>query len=111
MSNEQVLKQFDDWLKDDSSAAALVMRQWLVPVEGKDAVIFPPTYPIEQNKPGYNIDRFEQDRSSVCQIDSVGSQANRIEPIFKREPYPRCLCHCSVLRIGAGITRGVPSLS
>lgn len=87
MSNEQLLKRFDEWLKEDSSAAALVMRQWLVPVEGRDAVIFPPTYPIEQNKPGYNIDRFEQDRSSVCQIDSVGSQANRIEPIFKREPY------------------------
>ncbi|HID75039.1 MAG TPA: type I-U CRISPR-associated protein Cas7, partial [Planctomycetaceae bacterium] len=26
-------------------------------------------------------------QASVCQIDSVGSQANRMEPIFKREPY------------------------
>jgi CRISPR-associated protein Csb1 len=25
----------------------------------------------------------------VCQIDSVGSQANRMEPIFKREPYSK----------------------
>ncbi len=93
MSNEQVLKRFDDWLKDDSPAAALAMRQWLVPVEGKDAVIFPPTYAKperlkEEDWLGYNIDRFG-DGSSVCQIDSVGSQANRMEPLFKREPYSK----------------------
>ncbi len=87
MTNEQLkVDRFDSWLKDDSDIAALVARQWLVPVEGKDAVIFPPTYPIEQNEAGYNIDRFD-DGSSVCQIDSVGSQANRMEPIFKREKY------------------------
>lgn len=91
MSEHQVhLGQFDEWLKDESDVAALVMRQWLEPVEGKDAVIFPPTYPIDQNKAGYNIDRFE-DGSNVCQIDSVGSQANRIEPIFKREKYKHLL--------------------
>lgn len=78
--------RFDDWLKDDSDIAALVMREWLEPVEGKDAVIFPPTYPLDNNKPGYNVDRFD-DGSSVCQIDSVGSQANRMEPIFKRKRY------------------------
>lgn len=91
MSNADVLTQFDDWLKDGSPIAALVMRQWLEPVEGKDAVIFPPTYAKpERTKDedwlGYNIDRFE-DGSSVCQIDSVGAQANRIEPLFKKEPY------------------------
>ena len=44
--SEQRIKseQFDGWLKDDSEVAALVMRQWLEPVDGKDAVIFPPTY-------------------------------------------------------------------
>jgi len=102
MNDQKVkLDQFDEWLKDDSDVAALVMRQWLEPVEGKDAVIFPPTYakpkpsrdnPIpmkkedEENWLGYNIDRFK-DGTSVCQIDSVGSQANRMEPIFKREEY------------------------
>jgi len=92
MSNEKVkLDQFDEWLKDDSEVAALVMRQWLEPVEGKDAVIFPPTYAKpermkEEDWLGYNIDRFE-DGTSVCQIDSVGSQANRMEPIFKRQKY------------------------
>jgi CRISPR-associated protein Csb1 len=79
---------FDAWLKEDSDIAALVMRQWLEPVEGKDAVIFPPTYPIgdKGDKAGYNIDECK-DGSNVCQIDSVGSQANRMEPIFKRQPY------------------------
>src|SRR5438552_17155021 len=93
MSDNQVLEQFDSWLKDDSPVAALVMRQWLVPVEGKDAVIFPPTYASPEGKRpedwlGYNIDRLD-DGSSVCQIDSVGSQANRMEPIFKCERYSK----------------------
>lgn len=81
-----MITRYDAWLKGDSDVAALVMRQLLEPVEGKDAVIFPPTYPVERDKAGYNIDRFD-DGSSVCQLDSVGSQANRMEPIFKGERY------------------------
>ena len=87
---KKLLEQFDAWLNDGSDVAALVMRQWLEPVEGKDAVIFPPTYANPSQRrddpPIYNIDRFP-DGSSVCEIDSVGSQANRMEPIFKREKY------------------------
>lgn len=79
-------KRHDEWLSQDSNVAAVTMRQWLIPVEGPDAVVFPPTYPIDQNKAGYNIDRFD-DGSSVCQIDSIGSQANRMEPLFKRGAY------------------------
>ncbi len=87
------VSQFDSWLVDESPAAACVVRQWLEPAEGKDAVIFPPTYaPPEGSKAedwtGYNIDRFA-DGSSICQIDSIGSQANRMEPIFKKDPYRR----------------------
>jgi CRISPR-associated protein Csb1 len=83
--------KYDDWLKDGSEVAALVMRQYLAPVEENDAVIFPPTYPVRKDESGnsvagYNIDRFS-DGSSVCQIDSVGSQANRMEPIFGRKRY------------------------
>jgi CRISPR-associated protein Csb1 len=86
-----VIKRFDNWLTDDSDVAALVMRQWLEPVEGKDGVIFPPTYARperakDEDWTGYNLDRFE-DGMSVCQIDSVGSQANRMEPIFLRDKY------------------------
>lgn len=108
MSDEQVLTQFDEWIKDGSDVAALVLREWLEPVEGKDAVIFPPTYNLErtegarrfkeaQDLPGfyltskgqaygYNMDRLDE-KTSVCQIDSVGSQANRMEPIFMRPQY------------------------
>jgi CRISPR-associated protein Csb1 len=83
--------KYDDWLKDESAAAALVAREYLTPVEEKDAVIFPPTYPVAKDESGdsvagYNIDRFS-DGSSVCQIDSVGSQANRMEPMFRRPRY------------------------
>ncbi len=88
MNNNHTLGQFDIWLTNGSSAAAQVMRQWLVPIEGKGAVIFPPTYPIDGEPTGYNIDRFN-DGSSVCQIDSVGSQANRMEVIFKQAPYSK----------------------
>jgi CRISPR-associated protein Csb1 len=35
---------------------------------------------------GYNIDEFP-DGTNVCLIDSVGSQANRIEPLFAKEGY------------------------
>jgi CRISPR-associated protein Csb1 len=79
--------QYDSWIGDESEFAALVFRQSLMPVEGMDAVFFPPTYPMDGGA-GYNIDRFD-DGTSVCQIDSVGSQANRMEPIFSREPYAR----------------------
>jgi len=82
----EIMNQYDGWLRDESEVAALTMRQRLVPIEGEDAIFFPPTYPIDQNKAGYNIDRFD-DGSSVCQIDSVGSQANRMEPIFKQKEY------------------------
>lgn len=105
MSNSDFLTKFDEWLQNDSAIAALVMRQWLEPVEGKDAVIFPPTYAKpertkEEDWLGYNIDRFE-DGSSVCQIDSVGAQANRMEPIFGREPYSKLVPQI-VIRTDAG---------
>jgi len=58
------------------------LKQKLLPVEGDGAVIFPPTYADV----GYNIDTLSDD-TKVCTIDSVGAQANRIEPIFKRLPY------------------------
>ena len=51
-------------------------------MEGEGGVIFPPTYADI----GYNVDELS-DGTKVVTIDSVGSQANRIEPIFKREPY------------------------
>ena len=100
---------FDDFLKD-TGPAAIILKQWLKPVG--DPIIFPPTYanPKEKDPAVYNIDRFGETTSlgkrferfkkthtfmdservehgklhSVCVIDSIPSQANRIEPAFAR---------------------------
>lgn len=83
------LTKFDAWLAD-TGPAALVIREHLIPVEGEDGVLFPATYAAAEDKGkfpgGYNINEFP-DGKNVCLIDSVGSQANRIEPIFAR---PEC---------------------
>lgn len=83
------LTQFDSWL-EDGGPAALVIREHLMPVEGKDGVLFPATYAAAEDKSkfagGYNLDTFS-DGSNVCLVDSVGSQANRIEPIFAKPEY------------------------
>lgn len=83
------LTQFDSWLTTDSFAA-LVIREFLEPVEGPDGVIFPATYAAAEDKKvfpgGYNIDPPEGEKN-VCLVDSVGSQANRIEPMFAKPDF------------------------
>jgi CRISPR-associated protein Csb1 len=68
----------NSWADDSNGPVALHLKQKLLPVEGEGAVMFPPTYADI----GYNIDTLS-DGTKVCTIDSVGSQANRMEPIFK----------------------------
>ena len=63
---------------DPAGPVALTLRQKYLPVEGADSVIFPPTYAGV----GYNIDTLSDD-TKVATIDSVGAQANRMEPLFK----------------------------
>jgi CRISPR-associated protein Csb1 len=71
------------WADGKDGPVALHLKQKLVPVEeGEHAVVFPPTYADI----GYNIDALS-DGTKVVTIDSVGSQANRIEPIFEEERY------------------------
>lgn len=85
----EVLKKFDRWL-DDAGPPALVMREHLVPVEGKDGVFFPATFAASEDKTfkgGYSVDEFPGGAGNVCLVDSVGSQANRIEPLFGRTGY------------------------
>jgi CRISPR-associated protein Csb1 len=80
--------RFDSWF-DESGPAALVLREQLMPVEGRDGVLFPPTFAATTDKSfkgGYNIDPFPNG-DSLCLVDSVGSQANRIEPIFMLPDY------------------------
>lgn len=70
----------DSWLAAHGPVA-LRLRQKLLPVEADESgrgVIFPPTYADI----GYNIDTLA-DGTRVATIDTVGSQANRLEPIFK----------------------------
>ncbi|HLK79941.1 MAG TPA: type I-U CRISPR-associated RAMP protein Csb1/Cas7u [Xanthobacteraceae bacterium] len=72
----------NSWADDQEGPVALTCKQKLLPVEGEGGVIFPPTYAMDEGKPPYNIDTLS-DGTKVATIDSVGSQANRMEPIFK----------------------------
>lgn len=82
------LKKFDEYLADDGPAA-LVIREPLMPVEGADGVLFPATFAAGDGFPGgYNVDEFP-DGSNVCLVDTVGSQANRMEPMFMKDKYKR----------------------
>jgi CRISPR-associated protein Csb1 len=67
-----------------------VLREYLTPVEGKDGVFFPPTFAAAENSKefpgGYNINELGSGEN-VCLVDSVGSQANRIEPMFAAGKY------------------------
>jgi CRISPR-associated protein Csb1 len=68
----------NDWADNKNGPVALTCKQKFLPVEGEGGVIFPPTYADI----GYNIDTLS-DGTKVATIDSVGSQANRMEPNFK----------------------------
>lgn len=73
----------------EDGPAALTVREHLVPVEGPDGVVFPATFAASEDKTfkgGYNIDTFP-DGTNICLMDSVGSQANRIEPLFMQGEY------------------------
>ena len=75
--------QINAFADNTNGSVALHLRQSLLPVEGRGSIIFPPTYATEnrQDKPGYNIDELS-DGTKTATIDSVGSQANRMEPVF-----------------------------
>lgn len=70
------------WL-DPKGPVALVLKEHLTPVEGEKGVFFPPTY--ANDKQPYNIDELA-DGTKVVTVDSVGSQANRMEPMFASGP-------------------------
>jgi len=84
----ETLSAFDAWLRE-TGPSAVIIKEHLEPATGPGSVIFPPTFaPPEGAKgesPGYIIDG--EGENNVCLIDSVGSQANRLEPIFLTEPF------------------------
>src|SRR5690554_1095699 len=93
MSNDTTLTQYDHLLKDDADVAAIVICERLRPVQGARGVFFPPTFAATRKgeKSDYQIDRFgpraddpegaQKDGviASRCTVDSVPSQANRLE--------------------------------
>ncbi|HEX2100415.1 MAG TPA: type I-U CRISPR-associated RAMP protein Csb1/Cas7u [Candidatus Synoicihabitans sp.] len=92
MSN---LTQFDHYLSD-RGPAALVVREHLIPVEGADGVVFPATFAAGDGFPGgYNIDG-DPNGENIALIDSVGSQANRIEPMFAEPAYAKLVPQVSI---------------
>ena len=83
-TQELTQEVLDKWIADPNGPVALHMKQKLLPVEsldGEAGIVYPPTYADI----GYNIDTLS-DGTKVALIDSVGSQANRMEPIFKASP-------------------------
>ncbi len=68
----------EKWANDPRGPVALCLKQKLEPVQGEPRIIYPPTFADI----GYNIDTLS-DKRTVALIDSVGSQANRMEPVFK----------------------------
>lgn len=86
-----------DWLTENEMPVALVLTETLEPALGADAEIFPPTYARDASmKYPYNIDELRSDVSApaakdgeivnTCLIDSIGSQANRMETCFTKSP-------------------------
>ena len=74
-------QDLESWANEPRGPVALHLKQRLTSVEcvnGDDqCIIYPPTYADI----GYNIDSING--RNVALIDSVGSQANRMEPLFK----------------------------
>jgi CRISPR-associated protein Csb1 len=86
-----------DWLTESTMPVALVLTEALEPALGADAEIFPPTFAKDgKERHPYNIDELRTDIApsaakdgdivNTCLIDSIGSQANRMETCFKKKP-------------------------
>ena len=86
-----------DWLKQHEQPVAITLTEILEPSGGSSVIIFPPTYARKGGDHPYVIDVLRTDMSpeaagdgaeaNICQLDSVGSQANRMEPCFAQEPF------------------------
>lgn len=107
IGEDKTLFRFDNLLDESKGIAAVVLQEWLLPAGGRDDVFFPPTYPRPQEGfsgdwLGYNIDVLPDGRK-VCLVDSVGSQANRLEALFKRLPYSALVPHVRIKIGGASV--------
>ena len=100
LEEHDALIRTSDWLTEPEMPIALVLIETLEPALSIDAEIFPPTF-AKDGKDGreghpYNIDELQPgikppaakdgEIVNTCLIDSVGSQANRMETCFKKKP-------------------------
>ena len=73
----------------DEGLVALTYRQELEPVEGRGAVIHPPTYASREGKRGERRSEYvineRGDGTRTCDLDTVQSQANRMEASYRGE--------------------------
>lgn len=96
-------KQYDsyiavaDWLQQRDQPVSIILTETLEPSGGPDTIIFPPTYARRGGDHPYAISVFRSDlapeaahaqklEANICDLDSVGSQANRMEPAFSEPP-------------------------
>lgn len=121
MSNESKANQYDsiiestDWLKAHDLPIAITLEETLEPALGPEAIIFPPTFAVAKGAPHpYQIDILDsrltaqeaaqtESEANCCQIDGVGSQANRMESKFKERPF-NSLIPQVVVRLNEDIT-------
>lgn len=75
-----------DRLLADAPVVAIVTQQKLRPAEGQGMPFFPPTYLGQNDQPTYCISPLPEG-GNLCVVDSVQSQANRIEEAFLAPPY------------------------
>ena len=84
----ELLSRFDEWITE-TGPSALIFKEYLEPAAGPGEVVFPPTFAPPEEERGapadYIIDG--EGENSVCLLDTVGSQANRLEPLFKHPRY------------------------
>lgn len=71
----------------DAEVVALRFRQTLEPIDGPDVPVFPPTYPPHRERGNHRFDtpytvNKTKDGTRICDLDSVQSQANRMEAAF-----------------------------
>ena len=71
----------------DTTRVALTFTRTLEPLEGRDVAIFPPTYPVNKDTKAHRFDSAftineTNDGVLICDLDSVQSQANRMEVAF-----------------------------
>ncbi len=83
MTTQLNSKLLERCANDPKGPVAVHLGRELQPVEGEGAPFFPATFAMDEK---YNIDTLS-DGTKVALVDSVGSQANRMEPLFLEEDY------------------------